>query len=468
MTQGEDARFSAPTPEPRRTFWQRLALVLALALVARGLVVAAVLPDVERAAAATDAGQFLILGRNLAEHGAFSQEREPPYTPDPIRTPGYPALVALLTFIGGPRPLAAILVAQALLGTLTVGGVALAGRRLLGPAEGLVGGLLAALAPATLILTGFASAEVLFSAWLVGGVLLVAEGLARSRWVLSGLGGLCFGAAALTRPIGVMLLPVLVIAPFLHGERERLAARMRGAWPHALAAALGLALLAGLWVGRNAAHFGAFSMSAIEDVNLYYYNAASLEAHRQGIPIDEARARLDERLEAMPPGESRWPGAQMGALARELIAAHPLAFAWYNGVDALNGLRPGFSYMLLLFGDTATIDNPIRIFRSGDIAASLRALPTGSLPLLALAAYLVAATAALIGLALAGVVVLAVRRRWLALVLAGLTPAILLYLPGVASNARFRAPAEPFLALLAAAAIVAVARRARGRLAVGG
>ena len=253
-----------------------------------------------------------------------------------------------------------------------------------------------------------------------------------------------------------MLLPVLVIVPLV--DRP-----LRRAWRPALASVAGLALLAGLWMGRNGALFGRFSMSAISDINLYYYNAASLEAHRQGIPLDEARALLGDRLEAMPPNESRWPGAQMGALARELILAHPLAFAWYNGIDALNGLRPGFSYMLLLFGDPGSIRDPIQTFRNGDLAGAVRALPGESIPILMLEIYLIAATGVLVVLAVVGCAALIARRQWAAACLAGLLPAILLYLPGLASNARFRAPAEPFLALLAGAGTAALARTRRGR-----
>jgi 4-amino-4-deoxy-L-arabinose transferase-like glycosyltransferase len=439
---------------PDRTLPRWLWIALAAALVARLGIVFAVLPNSQRAAAATDAKQYLTLGHNLATHHVFSRGTDTPYPPDQLRTPGYPALIALLVMAAGPRSLPALILVQALIGTLTVGGTALLVRRLSGDAAGLIAGLLLAFAPASLILTGYASAETLFAAWLVGGCWLLVAGLEGDRWPLSAAAGAAFGFAALTRPIGIVLLPALLLAVAVHWLIRRTSPRwLARAIRHGAALILPFMLLAGSWMTRNAVCFGHFSMSTIGGVNLYYYNAASLEAHRLGISLDESRTTLAERLAAQPPADPDWPSDTMGAYARRLILAHPVRFAFYNGLDALNGLRPGFSYMLRLFRREDATDNPIDQFRHGGLSGALDALRGQHTKLLLAALGMTAYTLTMVALAAVEGLTLLLRRRLLAACLLVLIPAILLYLPGIASNARFRAPAEPFLAALAAIAL---------------
>jgi hypothetical protein len=263
------------------------------------------------------------------------------------------------------------------------------------------------------------------------------------RWPLSGLGGILFGLAALTRPIGLLLLPLLALIPLARPP-------LRMTWRHALAVSLGFALVVGVWMGRNAILFGRFALTTIGDLNLYYYNAANLEAHRLGVSLGEARAMLDGEIQRRGGGDPRWPSDPYGALAREIIWEHPLLFAWVNGVDALNGFRPGFSFMLSLFGEGSGARAPIPAFMHGDLRAVLAAMQGQAGLILALEGYMLLFIGALILCGLVGAVALLARRAWSETVLLVLIPALLLYLPGIASNARFRAPVEPLLALLAA------------------
>ena len=58
--------------------------------------------------------------------------------------------------------------------------------------------------------------------------------------------------------------------------------------------------------------------------------------------------------------------------------------------------------------------------------------------------------------------ILTVRNRnWLALIIGLLIPIWFLYLPGIAGNARFRAPVEGLLTLIAAVAIIWIGERLR-------
>ncbi len=441
--------------EPSR---RRAALiaVLAAALLARALVVLAILPDPERVTLASDTRQYLSLGTMLAETGRFATPSRQGPVPDALRTPGYPALIAVLIGLGDPRPLVSLAVVQALLGTLAAGGVILLGERLVSPRAGLLAGLIYALSPIAAVMTGYGYSETLFAALMIGAALALTAALERDRPPLSAGSGVIYGLAALVRPIGLPLLPLLAAIPL-----TRLP--LRRGWLHALALAAGFLLAAGPWMARNAAIYGRFALTTISGYNLFYYNAASLEAHRLGIPVEEARRRLNTELEARPAPDSAWPGAAEGALARETILAHPLAFAWHNGVDALNGLRPGFSFMLGLFGRGSELGDPVSRFMTGDIGEIAAAMRGQAGAILLLEGYMALHTAGLIAFSLIGVIGLAARRDWAALILLGLIPALLLYLPGLASNARFRAPVEPFLAVAAAAGLLAVQRAIRRR-----
>jgi hypothetical protein len=432
-----------------RLFRSTLLIILLVALLARLPVMLTILHHPERAILGSDARQYLGLAAILAQYGVFSETPPPILEPHALRTPGYPVFIAPFVPIWGVRPLGPLAVAQGVIGAAVAVGVAILGCRLFDRRVGLIAGVVYALAPISVVMTGYAYAETLFAAWLVGGALLLVAGLDRQRWWLSGLGGLAFGAAALTRPIGLPLIPPLLAIPL-----SRLP--LRRAWRHALALLVGFTLLAGAWMARNYSYFERFSLSIVGDLNLYYYNAASLEAHRLGIPLDEARARLDEQLAGWPVEGDPWPAASQGALARAAILAHPIAFAWYNALDALNGFRPGFSFLLGLFNQSADLRETVAAFMSGNIPAALEALRTQAALILALEGYLLLFTAALAALSLVGLAVLLIRKKWMEVILLALIPALLLYLPGIASNARFRAPVEPFLALLAALGLDAI------------
>ncbi len=65
-----------------------------------------------------DALGYHQLAVNLLEHGAFSISTAPPLQPDAIRTPGYPAFIALVYLIFGVSP-QAVLLLQVILDSLT-------------------------------------------------------------------------------------------------------------------------------------------------------------------------------------------------------------------------------------------------------------------------------------------------------------------------------------------------------------
>jgi len=82
--------------------------------------------------------------------------------------------------------------------------------------------------------------------------------------------------------------------------------------------------------------------------NLLFYNTASVIAHEASVSLPEGQELVgsywQDYLQWHP--EIRNPAEQsqaMMAVAIETILKRPVAFAWYNLLDSLQGLLPGES-----------------------------------------------------------------------------------------------------------------------------
>ena len=163
-------------------------------------------------------------------------------------SPGLPLFVAgVYKVAGGVHERTARLV-LALLGTLAVLFTYLIGRRLSGPAAGLIGAAAIAIYPALLEYQGMLMGEPLAATLLSGAVLATlwaADSNGGSRWLLPGF---AFGALALVRPeyLGVAVLVALIV----------LANNGRAGWRASLAPAAlllaGVAVIVVPWTVRNA------------------------------------------------------------------------------------------------------------------------------------------------------------------------------------------------------------------------
>lgn len=163
-------------------------------------------------------------------------------------SPGLPLLAAgTYELTGGVHERTARLL-LALLGTLTALFTYLIGRRLSGPTAGLIGATVVAIYPTLLEYQGMLMGEPLAAALLSGAVLAVlwaADSESRSRWLLPGA---LFGALALVRPeyLGVAVLVGLIV----------LAKYWRTGWRAALVPAVlllvGAAVAVAPWTIRNA------------------------------------------------------------------------------------------------------------------------------------------------------------------------------------------------------------------------
>ncbi len=165
-----------------------------------------------------DAAHYALLARNLAENHGFVNE---PGHPTAYRPPLYPAMVSVVFRIAGEHYRAVYLL-QAILAALTVAGSSWFAYRIAGIRAMIITGVLAALNPSTLTMTGMLLTEVTFSFLLISCLLFINSALKQniSRIALKGIllfsaSGFLFGIATLCRPVAagwaVLVCTVLIL-----------------------------------------------------------------------------------------------------------------------------------------------------------------------------------------------------------------------------------------------------------------
>jgi hypothetical protein len=325
-------------------------------------------------------------------------------------------------------------VVNALLGAVLAGLAALLAARLWGRRVGLLALGLAALAAPLVVIGGSLLSDLLFATLLTGAVLAALEAGRRRPVALAALAGALLGLAVLTRPHGLAVLPLLLLA--VRGA----AAHGRGRAPAALLAATVLVVTP--WTVRNTLQLG-----AVVPVSTHTGEALA------GTYNPSTRARADHPGAWLPPMRVDELRDVYAATADEVerdrelrrralrdALAHPAYVAATSARNTLRLLHLGGSEWR--HGNAQAMSLP---GWTGDLAA------LGFVPLAALA--------------LAGLAGRAARRApaWLWCV-----PVVLLLTTvPVAGEMRMRAPVEPFVVLLAAlgaeAAARAVSRRAGWR-----
>jgi 4-amino-4-deoxy-L-arabinose transferase-like glycosyltransferase len=201
----------------------------------------------------------------LAEgHGYVNEAGQPTaYYP-----PGYPAVLGVVYWLAGHRPVAGEAL-NVVLGALTAGLVYWIGSRAFGRPAGLLAALAFAVFPSHILYVSQLHSEVVFTAayLLALALLLAAPPPGDRRWVPFWLAaGLAIGTAALLRPVALSLLAVI---PF--------ALRPRGTpWP-ALARGTLLALVAAVvvvtpWVVRNAVRVGTPTIATSAGIDFWIGN----------------------------------------------------------------------------------------------------------------------------------------------------------------------------------------------------
>lgn len=380
-----------------------------------------------------DAADYNRLGVLIATgHGFGVTHAAPGGGPTALRPPAFPLLVGGVYAVFGDHVTAARLI-DALLGALAVVLVSVLILQLGGDRRrALAGGLLAAVFPPMVIASTSLMSEALFGALSLGVVSCALAYRHGGRVLWLALSGLQLGLATLTRPIGaVLVIPAALIA-FVGVRHPR-----RGV--AALAAGVLALAPCAAWEIRDVSVFHRLIPLTTQDGYFLAgtYNATA--AHVRGLPgvwLPPSFDPVMARVVASHPhaGEARLNDLFEQA-ALDYAGAHP---GYIVTVAAHNFLRL-FDFAGLSF----TQESFYGEYGYGSAAGTLDLIATWAV--IALAA---------VGLARGG------ARSWPAGV--WLVPLLMLAvtLP-TRGNPRFRAPIDPYLVILASAAIAPPGRSAR-------
>jgi hypothetical protein len=239
-----------------------------------------------------DSYGYLGLGSNLAKGKGFGRfEPLGPgaadvWVPELCRTPGYPAIIALLDVATGhPRTVTILL--QHSLGLVLCAAATIVCRRLFGAPAGLLAGSLLALDAQGIALSNLLLAENVFAFLLFAAALVAARLFVQPSLPVAVVAGALLGTSALVRPTSIVLAGVL--AAFLL-VRAVVQCQRRGVLA---AICLGLtgSVIVGGWILRNGVVCGEYTLSSISRDTLFCWHAAGALARHEGISR-EAAAQL--------------------------------------------------------------------------------------------------------------------------------------------------------------------------------
>jgi 4-amino-4-deoxy-L-arabinose transferase-like glycosyltransferase len=236
---------------PRRT----LLLIVLVALAHAALFIAYQRPDWE--VAWSDQGGYKQLGAAMARSGKFTRFPESPvFIPEVIRTPGYPAFVAVVYRLFGASTLP-VAIAQALVFALICLIVYALARRIAGEKTATVAAFMTALFPPLPYYGALVLTEVWTTFVLMAAMLVCVRAVQRGRTRDFMIAGLLFSGTTLVRPAFVLLPFGLAIAmPLLvPSERNR---RRAGQWA-TLAAVAAITMVP--WFTYNYVYLGRFTLS---------------------------------------------------------------------------------------------------------------------------------------------------------------------------------------------------------------
>lgn len=236
---------------PRRS----LLLIVLVALAHAALFIMYQRPDWD--VAWSDQGGYKQLGAAMARSGEFTRFPDSPvFIPEVIRTPGYPAFVAVIYRLFGPTTLA-VAIAQALVFALICLIVYALARRIAGDRTATVAALMTALFPPLPYYGALVLTEVWTTIVLMAAMLICLRAVQQGRTRDFVLAGVLFSGATLVRPAFVLLPFGLAIAmPMLvPAERNR---RRAGQWA-ALAVVAAITMVP--WFTYNYVYLGRFTLS---------------------------------------------------------------------------------------------------------------------------------------------------------------------------------------------------------------
>jgi 4-amino-4-deoxy-L-arabinose transferase-like glycosyltransferase len=237
---------------PRRI----LLAILLIALTHAALFIVYQRPDWD--VAWSDQGGYQQLGAAMARSGEFTRFPESPiFIPEVIRTPGYPAFVAVIYRLFGVNTLP-VAIAQAFVFAMICLMVYAIGRRVAGENTATVAASMTALFPPLPYFGALVLTEVWTTFMMVSACVVCLRAMQHDRFRDFILAGVLFSLTTLVRPAFFLLPFGLAIAMPILVPSERARARRIGQWA---ALVLAAALTMVPWFTYNYVYLGRFTLS---------------------------------------------------------------------------------------------------------------------------------------------------------------------------------------------------------------
>ncbi len=404
-----------------------------------------------------DSAGYIELAHGLQHCGGFAREVEGSCSaPELLRTPGYPAFLAIVP------PIRAVILLQALAGAFLCWAVGFFAGKRWGKRAGIIASLLTALDVASIIWSSQIMSEALFQFMLGFAVMAVVSAAEEPKHVLRVW---LLGASSLLLVFVILLKPLaLVVAisipiPLLLVTNSKFYTKLASV---ALVLVFPVVTMVA-WTARNRAVAGISTFSSISIKNLLDYRAAGVLSRINNKTIEEERRVLHAQA-AFPPGFSmlsegpvltQSPAALERAevIGETVLLQHPAAFFRMTIRDLLYmAWTPGLGDIKLWLSGAGAYGPS---GQDAAVSAKLGRFVESSAPVIAVS-LIQEIVLALIWMGSAVSLVWALRyKNWQLLWFLGVGLLVLLAAAGPEGGARLRMPAIPILAIVAAAGFAA-------------
>jgi 4-amino-4-deoxy-L-arabinose transferase-like glycosyltransferase len=320
-----------------------------------------------------DALGYHTIAVNLLEHGVFSRTTlgqdaqathigqdaqathigEMPQAPTAYRTPGYPLVIYLFYLFFGIKPWLVIL-AQILLEAGTCMLMLITFRRLFGETAGYVAAILYATDPISILHSNRILTEALFtflSALLLYFTARLHQSLPKGTAYVAII-GVITGYLILTRPVGLLLPPVLLFFLWLWlRPQHKIALKLGGVL------VIVVMLVLTPWLIRNKVTFGTFSFTSFTGHQMLLWNVGFWRSGVEGKPFEELRAEYKETIDremlkdGLDPEDEFKRSDYYSRMAFDIIKRDPAGYIKTFPKGLINVLSPAVPYNYRSFID---------------------------------------------------------------------------------------------------------------------
>jgi 4-amino-4-deoxy-L-arabinose transferase-like glycosyltransferase len=434
--------------------WVILITLLALLLRSSVLPIAYRYPD---RVMSNDSPTYIDPARQLIADGYYTY-------PSLQRTPLYPMFLALVLKVLG-TPWANVIAIQTLISTFNVFLTYLLARKFFSSSAAIAASLFLAIGLESIANQFFILTETVFTTLFLGSVFCFVEYKFTLRWNWLVSAAILMGLSILCRPIAIYFpVIILIFLAFLHYKEMKELFISCGIFLIFVSAVIAP------WYFRSYVLTGKPILSTINNYNLLFYNAASLEAELTDKSLDEQQEIYTDRVQAVL-GELKIAKTERdlddiyGDMAKKIILEHPAQYIFIHLKYDVRNFLPGMAHALEIL---APLDNGSRdgaeILRKEGLSATFSSyFGDDWINLFILAPFIIILFVIYIA-DFIGVMVLVRRRRWFVLGILLLPIAYYLLIPGAPSNSRFRVPVMPYMSILAGVGIISTISWIKGKI----